>query len=88
MPGVDLIADVPLRVRVEPANSMNNRFKPDPNLHFRCSWQHERVLILGTQQTGVEHSSTWRQGAHRSARAAPHRPLSLFTTALYPAGGF
>eukprot|EP00887_Chlorella_sp_A99_P000276 scaffold13.g276.t1 len=28
-------ARVPVRVRVEPTNSMNNRFRPDPGLHFR-----------------------------------------------------
>lgn len=29
-------SDVPVRVRVEHVNSMNNRFRPDPSIKFRC----------------------------------------------------
>ena len=35
VPERDLPSAVPVRVRVERANSMNNRFRPDPDLRFR-----------------------------------------------------
>lgn len=35
VPGIDLPSPVPVRVRVEPANSMNNRYKPDPDIRNR-----------------------------------------------------
>ena len=38
-------SEVPVRVRVEPLNSMNNRFRPDPGMKFRWAHVHVHVRI-------------------------------------------
>lgn len=37
-PRTALDSQVPVRVRVEPRNSMNNRFRPDAGIKFRWGW--------------------------------------------------
>ncbi len=51
---------VPVRVRVEPQNSMNNRFKPDAGIKFRCGLVGWIRVVDGTPVSGLLLRPGWR----------------------------
>ena len=47
---------VPVRVRVEPENSMNNRFKVDPDLKHRGVFMLDDDILMSCADIGEGHS--------------------------------
>ena len=72
-PARDLPSPVPVRVRVERQNSMNNRYRPDPTIKYR--WAGGRAgpaCCRGVGALGAQ--STHRQCLDLHGRACPCVP--------------
>ena len=52
-------SEVPVRVRVEPLNSMNNRFRPDPGMKFRWVFGAGCALSMCTSERSGCLAVTW-----------------------------
>ncbi|KAL4422923.1 hypothetical protein ABPG75_009120 [Micractinium tetrahymenae] len=75
VPERDLPAAVPVRVRVEPNNSMNNRFRPDPELSFRSVLSLDDDILMPCSTV---------EAAFAAWRSQPQRLLGFYPRLLLP----
>ncbi|KAL4451196.1 hypothetical protein ABPG77_009268 [Micractinium sp. CCAP 211/92] len=75
VPERHLPSAVPVRVRVERANSMNNRFRPDPDLRFRSVLSLDDDILMPCSTV---------EAAFAAWRTAPQRLLGFYPRLLLP----